>query len=138
MSESFENLSPKERVLYELLLAEKQRNKDAPIPQTIQRRTENSNALPLSFAQQRLWFLDQLEPGNPAYNLSFARRMKGKLNEEALQQSLDEIIRRHEILRSRFTAVGGRAVQLLEPAQPLPIAHYDLSEQAGELRRRLN
>ena len=143
MSNTLENLSPKERRLYEMLREEKQRNKSAGIPQTIQRRKETITGLPLSFAQQRLWFLDQLEPGNPAYNLSFARHLKGELNQEALQQSLDEIVRRHEILRTTFAAPEGRAAQLLGPPQSLPITRHDFStisadRQAGELRRRLN
>jgi amino acid adenylation domain-containing protein len=144
MSNSFDNLSPKERVLYELLLEEKQRNKGATMPQTSrQKRDAGATGLPLSFAQQRLWFLYQLEPVNPAYNLSFARHLKGELNEAALQRSLDEIIRRHEILRTSFASIDGRPAQLLAPPRSLHIALDDLSSipahrQQEELRRRLN
>jgi len=139
MTNSLENLSPKKRQLYEMLLEERQQNKGAGIQPTIQRRKETITELPLSFAQQRLWFLNQLEPDNAAYNLSFARRLKGDLNEEVLQQSFDEIIRRHEILRTTFAAPDGRAAQLLGPPQSLPIARHDFSTvSADELRRHLN
>jgi len=63
---------------------------------------EKRENYPLSFAQRRLWFLDQLEPGNTAYNLSFGVRLKGKLNADALERSLGEIVRRHEVLRTQL------------------------------------
>ncbi|MHC5719114.1 MAG: AMP-binding enzyme, partial [Nostoc sp.] len=62
-------------------------------------RVSRDTELPLSFAQQRLWFLDQLEPGNPFYNISRFVRLKGSLNVAALEQSLNEIVRRYEVLR---------------------------------------
>jgi hypothetical protein len=73
-----------------------------PIP-----RTEN---LPLSFAQQRLWFLDQLVPNSAFYNISQALRLNGSLNLTALEQSLSEIVQRHESLRTTFVAVEGTTV----------------------------
>src|ERR687884_1074376 len=73
---------------------------------TIPRRAERATA-PLSFAQQRLWFIDQLEPGNPAYNMPIAVRLAGSLDVRAVHLSLGEIVRRHEILRTRFIVVGG-------------------------------
>ena len=72
--------------------------------------------LPLSFAQQRLWFIDQLEPGNSAYNFPAAVRLKGPLNLVALEQSVNEIIKRHEALRTNFTTVDGRPAQVIAPA----------------------
>ena len=59
--------------------------------------------LPLSFAQQRLWFLDQLDPGNAAYNIPSAVRLSGRLNPQALEQGVQEIVRRHESLRTIFS-----------------------------------
>src|SRR5262245_20097865 len=71
----------------------------APKERTIPRRPVQTVA-PLSFAQERLWFLDQLEPGNPIYNRPFALRLTGSLAQAALEQSLSEILRRHEVLRA--------------------------------------
>ena len=82
--------------------------------------------LPLSYAQQRLWFLDQLEPGSPTYNLSIALRLTGVLDVFALEKSLDEIVRRHEILRTIFPAQDGQPVQVIVPAFPLTLLVEDL------------
>jgi acyl carrier protein len=68
-------------------------------------------APPLSFAQQRLWFIDQLQPGNTLYNIPMAVRLSGELNREALKWSVGEIVRRHEALRTRFPEREGVAVQ---------------------------
>ncbi|HEY0366998.1 MAG TPA: condensation domain-containing protein, partial [Pyrinomonadaceae bacterium] len=79
--------------------------------------------LPLSFAQQRLSFIDQFAPGNVGYNISATVRLRGPLHCDALERSLDLVIRRHEVLRSVFPVIDGRAVQLVnEPGQfRLPI-----------------
>jgi len=86
--------------------------------------------LPLSFSQQRLWFLQQLAPSSPEYNISAAVRLTGSLDIGALKQSLQAIFRRHEVLRTRFTEVDGQPVQVIEPAdkQDLPLRIIDLSE----------
>ncbi len=88
--------------------------------------------LPLSFAQQRLSFIDQFAPGNVGYNISTTVRLRGPLHCEALERSLDFVIRRHEVLRSVFPVIEGRAVQLVnEPAQfLLPI--LDLTDDAQD------
>ncbi|WP_445243564.1 MULTISPECIES: amino acid adenylation domain-containing protein [unclassified Microcoleus] len=70
-------------------------------------------AFPTSFAQQRLWFIDQLEPGNPFYNLPAAVLLKGRLNVVVLERSFKEIVRRHEALRTTFTTVDGQPVQVV-------------------------
>ncbi|HEU4328800.1 MAG TPA: amino acid adenylation domain-containing protein, partial [Roseiflexaceae bacterium] len=84
--------------------------------------------LPLSFAQQRLWFLDQLEPGSPLYNVPTGVRMRGTLDTAALQRSLDDLVERHESLRTAFAQVDGQPIQLIAPATSLPIALIDLSD----------
>src|ERR1041384_2792292 len=83
--------------------------------------------LPLSFAQQRLWFLDQLEPGCH-YNMPGAVRISGPLDRAALEKSLGEIVRRHETLRSTFPLTGGVAVQVVAAPASLTLPVTDLSE----------
>jgi len=87
-----------------------------------------SHSFPLSFAQERLWFLDQLEPANPVYNLSAAFRLKISINVEMLQQSVNEIVRRHATLRTTFSAVEGRSVQIVTPTATLAISVVDLRD----------
>ncbi|HEX2271294.1 MAG TPA: amino acid adenylation domain-containing protein, partial [Pyrinomonadaceae bacterium] len=83
--------------------------------------------LPLSFAQQRLWFLHQLEPGSAVYNCPAAVRFTGALNLAALAQSFTEVVRRHEVLRTRFAAREGSPVQIIGPSLPAPLPIVDLS-----------
>jgi amino acid adenylation domain-containing protein len=72
--------------------------------------------IPLSFAQQRLWFLDQLAPGNTAYLIPGTYRLLGKLNVQSLDHSLRELIKRHESLRTTFAEQGGKPIQVIHPA----------------------
>jgi len=81
---------------------------------------------PLSYAQQRLWFLDQLEPGSVAYNIPLALRVVGDLDVAALEQGLGEVVRRHEALRATFSAVDGRPVQDIAPAAAVALPVVDL------------
>jgi amino acid adenylation domain-containing protein len=81
---------------------------------------------PLSFAQQRLWFLHQLAPANPFYNVSAAIRLTGTLNQAALARSFQEIVQRHAALRTRFTSVEGQPVQMVEPQIKLEMPVVDL------------
>ncbi len=69
--------------------------------------------LPLSYGQARLWFMDQMEPGSAAYNIPAAVRLMGRLDEHALQKSLNEIVRRHEVLRTSFPSSDGQPCQLI-------------------------
>jgi amino acid adenylation domain-containing protein len=84
--------------------------------------------LRLSFAQQRLWFIDRLEPGSSVYNFPAAVRLKGPLNVVALTQSLNEIVRRHEALRTTFAIVDGRPVQVIAPTLTIRLPIVDLRE----------
>jgi amino acid adenylation domain-containing protein len=90
--------------------------------------------LPLSFAQERLWFLDRLRPGSSAYNMPAALRFTGALDEDALRRALDETVRRHEALRSRFLAERGRPVLVVDEPRPLEWSHADVSHLEGEAR----
>ncbi|NJM75068.1 MAG: AMP-binding protein [Acaryochloridaceae cyanobacterium RU_4_10] len=97
--------------------------------------------IPLSFAQQRLWFLDRLEPGSAAYHLFRAVRLEGVLNYPALENSLNEILRRHEALRTCFAVVRDKAVQVVAEYSPLVLSVMDLrsipeAQQPIEIQRQ--
>jgi amino acid adenylation domain-containing protein len=79
------------------------------------RRIPRDGELPLSFAQQRLWLMDQLEPDNPVYNICQAYRIIGKLDVTALEQSLNKIVQRHETLRTVFKIIDGQPMQVISP-----------------------
>ncbi|RKI64410.1 amino acid adenylation domain-containing protein [Corallococcus sp. AB049A] len=83
--------------------------------------------LPLSFAQQRLWFIDQLEPGSALYNMPVALRLLGALDEAALKGSLDALMARHEALRTTFRMEAGQPVQHIHARASVPLEHVDLS-----------
>lgn len=93
----------------------------------VPQRPVDGNA-PLSFAQQRLWFLYQLEPQSAAYNQSMAWKLEGRLDVTALERSLNEIIRRHEILRTTFGCVDGQPVQRIATALTVRPARWDLGD----------
>ncbi|MDY7092407.1 MAG: amino acid adenylation domain-containing protein [Acidobacteriota bacterium] len=87
---------------------------------------EERRRLPLSFSQLRQWFLDQLEPGTPAYNLPTAVALVGDLDEAALERALQALVQRHEILRTRFVAASPEPVQVVEEDFELPLHRFDL------------
>jgi amino acid adenylation domain-containing protein/non-ribosomal peptide synthase protein (TIGR01720 family) len=129
-------LSPAKRDLLLKHLGE--RKDDGPLPVRPARR--EADALPLSFAQQRLWFLDQLEPGSSAYNIPMAMRLVGRLDVAALERSLNEVVRRHEVLRTTFAEGDGQAVQIIKPSLTLTLPAEDLtglpeSERESETKR---
>jgi len=93
-----------------------------------------SAELPLSFAQQRFWFLDQLEPNNNAYNIPSAVHLKGQLNRKALEQTLSEVVRRHDVLRTTFVTSAGSPVQVIEPALGVGLPELDLSDLSATER----
>jgi NRPS condensation-like uncharacterized protein/alpha-ketoglutarate-dependent taurine dioxygenase len=96
-------------------------------------RLSRRDAIPASFAQQSLWFLHQLEPDNPSYNVPAAVRLNGQLNVSALEQSLNEIIRRHEVLRTTFDTVAGESRQVIREEVKLRIVVESLEDlHAGE------
>src|SRR5437868_1292513 len=90
--------------------------------------------LPLSFAQQRLWFLDQLQPDNPFYNISRGLRLRGALDVNALEQALNEIVRRHEVLRTTFATVDDHPVQVIAPSLRVDLPVTDLSSLSESQR----
>ncbi|MBB4637946.1 non-ribosomal peptide synthetase [Longimicrobium terrae] len=88
---------------------------------------DRAGALPLSFAQQRLWFLHQLEPESPFYNIPAAIRLEGALDAEALRRALQEIVRRHEALRTVYPVSSGQPAQLVLPAERFDLPVHDLT-----------
>ncbi|MEO0836739.1 MAG: condensation domain-containing protein, partial [Cyanobacteria bacterium J06642_3] len=96
--------------------------------------------IPLSFAQQRLWFLERLEPGNPFYNQPSALRLTGELQVDILEKSLQEIIRRHEILRTNFATVATQTIQVINSEVKLQLRVINISnlsstEQEPEIKK---
>jgi amino acid adenylation domain-containing protein len=123
LSQRVSRLSPEKRALLEKRLrGEIDRKPEAQIP-----RTDRYGELPASFAQMRLWFFDQLEPQSPTYNIPLAIRMSGKLDIHVFRRSLDEIARRHEVLRTSFK-IGrrGQPIQIIEPPKPVELSIIDL------------
>src|SRR5262249_32674588 len=105
------------------------------IPPPISRRT-NSDPAALSFAQERLWFLEQLEPGSGVHNICRASRLTGQLNIAALEASLSEILCRHEILRSQIHIVDGRPVQVAVAVPRFEVPVIDLRSLTEPERNR--
>jgi amino acid adenylation domain-containing protein len=126
---SHDRLDPARRALLERRLARSAGGADAPIP----RRT-GSAPPPLSFAQQRMWLLDQLAPGNSAYNVPRALRLRGPLNVPALQHALAGAVARHEVLRTRYACVDGLPVQLIDAAADVALPVRDLSSRPADRR----
>src|ERR1043166_4175653 len=111
------------------------------VAQTIPRRGRHDQA-PLSYEQERLWFLDQLEPNSPLYSLPLALRLRGSLDRDALRKSLTAIVGAHEVLRTRVIAENGEPVQVTDEPAPFDLPLIDLSRRAAaereiELRIRL-
>jgi len=105
------------------------------------RPADRTGALPLSFAQERLWFLDRMEPGSAVYNVPLGVRMRGALHLPALERALAEVVRRHESLRTVFREVDGAPVQVVAPFAGFALPVEELSaadgaEREGAVRRR--
>jgi amino acid adenylation domain-containing protein len=114
----------------ELSAAEKR----ALLTDLLREKAAKSRQAPASFAQQRLWFLDQLEPGGSSYNVPRAVRLKGRLDLPALRRSLNELLARHESLRTNFGSQEGEPVQVIAPARELELPVVDLTTMASAER----
>lgn len=93
---------------------------------------------PLSFAQQRLWFMQQIDPGTTLYNVPTALRLRGALDREALGRALDAVVARHEVLRTTYAALSGVPRQVIAPPAPVPLPYTDVSgagDPQAEARR---
>jgi len=131
VSRRIAKLSPEKRSILERMLLEK--SGVAGEGRTIPRREAASPAA-TSFPQQRLWFLDQLEPGGCTYNEPSAVRLAGKLDVPALERALNEIVRRHEVLRTTFAGVDGRPLQIISPSLTVSLPVTDLTGTSPEGR----
>jgi len=114
------NLSAKRRALYQALAGEGGAPA-RPVP-----AVAAEGPAPLSFPQERLWFLDRFQPGVAVYNMPFSVQLPSPCRVAAVEQALTEIVRRHEVLRTSFPAVGGRPSQVVAPAEPIALPIVDL------------
>lgn len=121
------SLSPDERSALVMQLKRKVRGAEREVDHAIRPRERSIDA-PLSLAQQRLWFLHQLDPANDPYYLPFYYRLSGALNSGALERSLNELIRRHEILRTVFKEIDNKVVQIVLPSFDFTLPVTDLSD----------
>ncbi|MEM9976649.1 MAG: amino acid adenylation domain-containing protein, partial [Cyanobacteria bacterium P01_D01_bin.2] len=132
-SSDLKHLSPdQKRELLAKLLQKKATQNEAQLERTAQ-------TFPLSFAQQRLWFIDQLQPGQSVYTIPAALRLQGTLHVDVLQRCLDEIVCRHEVLRTQFVTETGEPLQTIQPPQPveLPIVVLDFSGSEFSLEKQI-
>ncbi|MEA2692091.1 MAG: hypothetical protein QOJ16_1478, partial [Acidobacteriota bacterium] len=132
-------LSPEQRELLELLrrkkAAEKRPRRPPTAPPIPRREPESPGATwPLSFDQERLWFLYYLDPGATAYNIDTSTRMEGRLDVAALVRALNAVVRRHEAWRTTFHAVDGRPVQVVHPELALAVPVVDLRRVPADRR----
>jgi len=93
---------------------------------------ERSDYIPLSYAQQRIWFIDKMENGSPQYNMPYSFRVKGVFNLFYAESAMTEIIRRHEILRTVYREHNNEPIQVVQPAKAYEISVTDLSDSVGD------
>lgn len=140
LTKQIEDLPPEQRDLLVLLLSKKKREEAARSQIAPVSRT--SDTFPVSFAQQRLWFLTQLQQDSAAYNMTGGVRMEGPLSVAALERALDEVVRRHESLRTVIRQIDGEPVQVITKSPVFDLAKIDLQnvpegEREAEAQRLL-
>jgi hypothetical protein len=118
----------KRALLFEQL--QKQKQRETPIRAAIPQASRAPGLFRLSFAQQRLWFLNQYEPESPEYNIPQGFRITGPLSGEVLRRTLETIVARHEALRTTFKAVDGIPMQLLAARQLVELPETDLRDRS--------
>ncbi|PSM45369.1 non-ribosomal peptide synthetase [Streptomyces dioscori] len=125
---------PTPAALAELLTGDRTADEKRPVIAPVDRDA----TAPMSYAQQRLWFLEEFAPGGTEYVTALALRLRGRLDPRALAAALRKLVTRHESLRTTFDTVDGRGVQIVRPPQEVPLPLYDLSElPEGERTARL-
>jgi amino acid adenylation domain-containing protein len=133
LAQRLSKLSPEQRKLFELKM--QQQNVDIltlPITKENRNNDNEQQRFPLSFGQERLWFIHQLDPENTAYNIIKAIKLEGSLEKHALEQSIQEIIRRHEILRTIFVTEKQGPAQVILKQLSLPLEIIDLKDVPKE------
>src|SRR5678809_901701 len=116
ISDRISALTPEQRALFEVRLKQKGLRTDVPAVQTIPRRKDRDSArCAASIDPERLWFIDQLQPGTTAYNIFHASRIRGSLNGPIMERVINELIQRHEVLRTTLKSVDGLPVQVIAP-----------------------
>lgn len=141
ISERISALTPEQRALFEARLKQKGLSAQATAVQPIPRRQDrDSTTCPASIDQERLWFIDQLQPGNTAYNIFNASRIRGSLNVPIMERVINELIQRHEVLRTTLKSVDGLPVQVIAPElkitlEPVSLEHLPEAERYGEMMR---
>src|SRR5262245_1799327 len=126
MSEALGARQDKRAELLKRLL-ERERSQRESAASSITPRADSQAPVPLSFAQERLWFLDRLGQVGPAYNVTLGLKLEGSLDAQALERSFGELISRHESLRTHFEERGGVACQIVREAEPFQLAREDLT-----------
>jgi hypothetical protein len=106
------------------------------LAEMLEQRSTVARTYPLSFAQQRLWFLDQLNPGNPFYSIHQAMQLDFAVDRVVLSRALNEIVRRHDALRTTFRSVDGRPIQVVAPSLSIPLRVADLRDLGAEAAGR--
>src|SRR5437868_14662269 len=100
--------------------------KRAQLAERLRQKARTPKLFPASFSQHRLWFLDQLAPGNSIYNIPVAMRLRGQLDVAAMERTLSQIVRRHQSLRTVFSQVEGQLQQVVVPAEDLALPVTDI------------
>jgi amino acid adenylation domain-containing protein len=131
LTDRLSRLSPEKRAWLEAKL---QKRKGLFAIPAIPRRANHVSA-PLSFSQQRLWFLDLIEGERTAYNMSSATRLRGILEVEALRRAMEEVVRRHEPLRTTFSMIDGDPVQIIQPMEHFDLPVVDLGSTDAEQQK---
>ncbi|GCF07998.1 condensation domain-containing protein [Dictyobacter arantiisoli] len=130
--ERLSRLSPEQRALLELRLKQETHNHYEHT--SIQRR-QNNTSLPLSISQERLWFLHQIEPETPIYNIPCVVQLKGELKTHILAQGLNMVVQRHEALRTNFTVKDRQPIQLIKPSLSIPLDYTNLMSEPASIRQ---
>ncbi|MED2454770.1 condensation domain-containing protein, partial [Bacillus thuringiensis] len=126
-----ESLSPEKK---KFLMDRLKRNS----PKNIMKKRMESDLPVLSFAQQRLWFFDQLEPGSSTYNMPFLLKIEGDFDINVFEKSLNEIIQRHEILRTTFLLMDEQPIQIVNPNLSIKVKYVDLRAYSKEERQKIS